>query len=221
MKHSTINEKIVMLKDLGMKFPTEISKKKCRYGLYKCYCGNEFQAIVHNVNKGNIKSCGCLQKEKSTKHGLRKHRLYGTWLQMMHRCNNPKNKSYKYYGLIGITICDRWHNIENFIEDMYPSYQEGLTLDRENNSLGYNKDNCRWVSKRIKTRNTRRIMSTNNSNYRGVSWNKQMQKYRASITVNNKQIHLGLFTTALEGAKAYDYYVLANNLEHTINGVGI
>lgn len=30
---------------------------------------------------------------------------------------------------------------------------------------------------------------------------------------------IGFFETAIEAGKAYDTYVIANNLEHTINGV--
>ena len=39
------------------------------------------------------------------------------------------------------------------------------------------------------------------------------------IEVNGKDIYLGSFKDALEGAKVYDRYVIENNLEHTINNV--
>lgn len=60
-------------------------------------------------------------------------------------------------------------------------------------------------------------MSTNTSGYKGVCLKKG--RFVASIHYDNKNHHLGSFNTALEGAKAYDYYILSNNLEHTINGV--
>ena len=37
--------------------------------------------------------------------------------------------------------------------------------------------------------------------------------------VNSKSTHLGYFTDKLEAAKAYDQYVIDNNLEHTTNGL--
>ena len=60
-------------------------------------------------------------------------------------------------------------------------------------------------------------MSTNTSGYRGVGLKKSSSKYYAAITINNKTKHLGYFTTAFEAAKAYDQYVIENNLEHTVN----
>ena len=34
--------KLILLEDLGYLYPTEISSTKKKFGLYKCYCGNEF-----------------------------------------------------------------------------------------------------------------------------------------------------------------------------------
>ena len=77
----------------------------------------------------------CPKNPNKIKHGLCGHRLYDTWKSMVHRCNNIKNVAYKYYGGRGIKVCNRWLDVRNFIEDMYPSYQEGLTLDRINVDL--------------------------------------------------------------------------------------
>ena len=86
-----------LLKDLGMRFPTETSKRKYRFGLYECqYCGGEFECRINSVNAGNTKSCGCFNFAK--KHGLTKHPLYATWAAMVKRCNNPSVWDYKHYG---------------------------------------------------------------------------------------------------------------------------
>lgn len=37
--------------------------------------------------------------------------------------------------------------------------------------------------------------------------------------VNCKYIYLGLFDTDIESAKAYNKYVIENNLEHTLNNL--
>lgn len=206
-------QKITMLQDLGMQFATINSKDKIRFGLFKCFCGKEFKARVQQVKHNKTKSCGCLH----TFHGLRGHRLYKTWNMMMTRCNNSNHKDYKYYGERGIKVCDRWLNVANFIEDMYPTFTEGMTLDRENNDLGYEPSNCRWTNKTIQARNTKKLYSNNTSGYRGVSFDKRDKVFRTQIKINNKPIHLGWFNTALEGALAYDKYVIENNLEHTTN----
>ena len=152
---------------------------------------------------------------KNVKHGMKQHRLYYVWSDMKRRCINPKRKDFKYYGGRGIKVCEEWMDINNFISDMYPTFQEGLSLDRINANGNYEKSNCRWATKTTQSQNTRLLQSNNKSGYRGVSI--KIKKYQASISVNNNKIHLGYFDTALEAAKAYDNYVIKNNLEHTLN----
>ena len=42
---------------------------------------------------------------------------YQTWKNMMERCYNPKNRYYINYGGEGITVCERWHDFNNFLDD--------------------------------------------------------------------------------------------------------
>lgn len=214
-------KELVLLEDLGMHYPNETSNKKVRYGIYKCYCGNEFKTRIQSVKQNKTKSCGCLHKEKAlifnTKHGLSSHVLFGTWSGMIQRCTNKIHMYYNDYGGRGITVCDRWLNVANFIEDMLPTFQKGLTLDRKDNDRGYSKDNCRWVENKIQHRNTRKIRSTNTSGYRGVSFYNLCNKWYSRICVDYKNIYLGRFNTAIEAARAYDDYIIKNNLEHTRN----
>lgn len=215
--NKTIKKELVLLKDLGMQYPTQNSKHRARYGLYKCHCGTEFKCVEQSVKSGKTTSCGCYQKQIVTTHGLTKHRLCKTWDGMMQRCHNPNNTKYKDYGGRGIKVCERWKDIKNFIDDMFPAFQEGLSLDRIDNNLGYSKENCRWATREIQGRNTRILCKNNTSGFRGVTFDKKRNKFKSQIRVNYKRIHLGYFLTALDGAKAYDKYVIDNNLEHTKN----
>lgn len=153
---------------------------------------------------------------KRKTHGLSRHTLYSVWHNMKQRCNNKNNKDYVYYGNRGIKVCDRWMDVTNFINDMSPTFKDGLTLDRINVNGNYQRENCRWVSMIIQTRNTN-LRNTNTSSYRGVTWHKAKKKWNAKITVNYKRIHLGYFAEKIEAAKAYDKYIIDNNLEHTRN----
>jgi len=47
---------LILLKDLGMSYPNQKSKRKRRYGIYKCFCGNEFKAIIESVENEYRKS---------------------------------------------------------------------------------------------------------------------------------------------------------------------
>jgi hypothetical protein len=57
----------VLIKDLGMMYSNTTSRRKERYGLYKCSCGNEFKALTGSVKRGNTASCGCYQKQQAIK----------------------------------------------------------------------------------------------------------------------------------------------------------
>lgn len=213
-------KEIILIEDLGMMYRNERASKKTRYGLFRCYCGNEFKAETQNIKRLKIKSCGCSRKT----HGETNHPLYYTWLDMMKRCYNPKKESYKYYGAIGVTVSKEWHNIDNFIKDMYPTYKSDLTLDKDIlcrelniNPPIYSKETCVWRTRTSQSRATRRLIITNKSGYRGVFFDKQTNKYKVRISVDKKKKFLGYFIDPKEGALAYDRYITENNLEHTKN----
>jgi hypothetical protein len=61
-----------------------------------------------------------------------------------------------------------------------------------NNKLDNNVNNLRWVSSQENSMN-RKISSKNTSNYKGVTFHKQTNKWQARIMINGKSKHLGLF----------------------------
>lgn len=216
------NNQLTLIKDLGMIYPTEKSKRKSRYGIYKCYCGTEFRTQIQNVKNKTTKSCGCHNIAKTVErniarstHNLTNHRLYNIWCKMIKRCSDKNSKSFKDYGGRGITVCDEWLNVENFINDMYPTFIEGLSIDRVDNDKGYNKSNCRWTTRTIQSRNKRIIQSNNKTGRKGVT--NRSNNFRSMIRVNSKLIHLGTYKTIDEAAIVYNNYIIENNLEHTLN----
>jgi len=124
-------------------------------------------------------------------------KTYSTWDNMHSRCRRRKNDpTTKYWR--GLPICKRWFLFDNFLADMGVK-PEGLTLDRIDNKKGYSPENCRWSSRTVQTRNTRR-RSDNTSGVRGVS--ARRGGWRAAINVNKKQIYLGTHATLKEAAAA-------------------
>ena len=88
------------------------------------------------------------------------YRLYKRWDCMMHRCYNPNHQNFKYYGGIGVTVCDRWFDFSNFIYDVQhlPGYNKfmsnnsGYHLDKDfiqhfvpHSMRVYSPDTCIWM----------------------------------------------------------------------------
>jgi hypothetical protein len=143
------------------------SENKRRIWLTRCACGAEISAMLGNLIRGNTKSCGCLKIEMATarlphpvKHGhstkqvKRRSPTYRSWLAMKARCLNPKNKRFADYGGRGIAVCKRWLVFENFLADM-GERPAGMTLDRIDNDIGYEKTNCRWADSQTQSTNKR------------------------------------------------------------------
>ena len=99
------------------------------------------------------------KKRNYSKYKSQRHPLWDRYLTMLARCYNPNNKSYHRYGgrpKNPIKVCDRWlgpDGFKHFVEDMYPKYKPGLTLDRENNNGDYDPDNCRWATQKEQNNN--------------------------------------------------------------------
>lgn len=169
-----------------------------------CECGNECKVRGSNLRGGRSKSCGCLSKaalQLRTKHGMSDSREYVIWAGMLQRCNNPNNTGYEYYGELGTEVCPEWcAGFESFFEDMGEA-PEGMSLDRIDPSKGYYKENCRWADKSMQQFNQKRRV-TNTSGRTGVSFMKSKGKWRARISTETQEIHLGLFSTFEEAVKA-------------------
>lgn len=79
-------------------------------------------------------------------HGLSRTPEHMIWLQIKQRCLNPKNKRFPYYGGRGITICPEWaSDFLAFLRDVGKRPRKGLTLDRIDNSKGYEPGNVHWT----------------------------------------------------------------------------
>lgn len=142
------------------------TRRPLRRFLFRCDCGNTSVAILSAVRRGKIKSCGCYSKELNKKkkgipvtHGMagrgRLHPVYKTWRNMKQRCLNTNIQGYENYGGRGIKICDRWYKFENFRDDMLPSWEKGLTLERIDVNKGYSFINCKWIPMAEQSKNRR------------------------------------------------------------------
>lgn len=208
-----------LITDLG----TDKKRKYVRFGIYECpICLSHFEARTVDVNNKKSTKCkSCANRIKNTKHGLSNTRLYNIYMDMKSRCYRIKDKNFIQYGARGKDICKEWKDdFQSFYDwAMSNGYNKAKEIDRKNNDLGYSPDNCRWVSSLVQSQNIRQKRKNNTSGYKGVSFSKVFKKWVAYINVANKRKHLGYFEDAIDGAKAYNQYVIDNNLEHTLNEI--
>lgn len=129
--------------------------------VFQCECGNTITTDAIDVKKGKTKSCRCLCTEsfvdRNTKHGMCHTRLYGIYIGMKQRCNNPDNEAYKNYGKRGIKICDEWlRSPFSFFEwALSNGYAENLSIERKDNNGNYEPGNCVWATMPEQSRNKR------------------------------------------------------------------
>lgn len=123
-----------------------------------CDCGNESIVLGSHLRKERVQSCGCLKNEMAAqrlkehptrgnfKHGGTHTRLYMVWVNMKTRCLNKNNRAYKWYGALGVSICEEWMSFEKFRQWAEESgYRDDLSIDRINPYGNYEPSNCRWI----------------------------------------------------------------------------
>lgn len=135
----------------------QTTKRKRKFALCKCDCGNITEVRFDCLTNNNTKSCGCMNTtDREKPNSIRKHKLYRVYYAIKQRCYNVKDKHYDHYGERGIKMCDEWLKYENFLSwALTHGYKKGLQLDRINCNGNYEPSNCRWVNS-----------STNNYNKR-------------------------------------------------------
>lgn len=139
-----------------------------KHGSYEwkclCSCGNECVVSTNSLNMGNTKSCGCLladtTREVHSTHGLSDHPLYKVMEAMKRRCYSQEDKGYVNYGKRRIQICSDWrYNFNSFYDwSISNGYQEGLTIERNNNDGNYEPGNCRWTTQQEQNQNKRNVI---------------------------------------------------------------
>lgn len=155
----------------------------------KCDCGTERVVRLTHLRQGLSKSCGCLCKElsteRATKHGHAGSPLYHVWSDMVRRCTNPKHARFKDWGGRGISVCEEWRDLENFLAWANTSgYKEGLSIDRKDNDGNYEPSNCRWSTMREQGNNRRnnRLITHNGKTLTFTQWARAIGIHPMSLT---------------------------------------
>lgn len=131
---------------------------KCDCGRTVTMSGNSFRT------QGRCVECSKLSgAAKRTKHGGAKREgrdpLYSAYKGMLTRCENPKSRNYRWYGAKGIKVCEDWRaDFDAFRAwALANGWAPGLTLDRVDETKGYEPGNCAYETQ---SENSRRMRAS-------------------------------------------------------------
>ena len=101
---------------------------------------------------------------------------YNLWKGIIERCYNSNRHDYMLYGKKGVTVCERWKNFSNFLEDIknIDGYNDeqfklgNLDLDKDIKQAGvptyekvYSLETCMFIDKRVNRAITTREPTSN------------------------------------------------------------
>lgn len=134
-------------------------KNSMTYWECTCQCGNSKIASRRQLEKGTVRSCGCLEIEEFQhlqKQGTSYSSEYSSWERMRRRCSDKNDVRYPIYGGRGIKVCDRWmSSFQNFYKDMGPKPDPTYSIDRIDVNGDYKPSNCRWADRSTQNKNKR------------------------------------------------------------------
>lgn len=166
------NQQRSFLQDQGLKLIEDLGVTNGkRYGLYLCpQCNTTHTYRINDItqhykHRDYPKLCSkCANINAGKKrivHNEIATRLYSIWKNLRQRITNPNlPKAHLYYGK---PLEPSWNDFTNFKEWALASgYTEELTIDRIDSSLGYTKENCRWIT--LSENSSRAGLRENNPN---------------------------------------------------------
>lgn len=68
-----------------------------------------------------------LKEDRSNKYNPTHKKMHELWRSMMGRCYSCQSSSYKNYGMLGVTVCEKWKEYDGFLDEV--DKIDGFDLD--------------------------------------------------------------------------------------------
>ena len=217
------------------------NEKVSKSSLYRCKFLNkicEVKALKQHIKTGSVAnylipsvcSIGYLGLGKYNKKDYKC--IYSIWIHLLQRCYDIKCDRYKVYGNKFITVCEEWHNFQNFAS----WYENNIKWNTENYKLELDKDIlCNVLHKDIKIYSPEtcllipeelNVFLTGDTKNCGLNFINN--KYYPNIQFNKERKYLGVFSSFKEAKQVYaeekykiwvdliNKYLIPNNLKEIL-----
>lgn len=208
-EHGVPNSRLKVIKQVE-DYVSPTGQHQARW-LCECSCKehNKVTVTSNKLKRGDVMSCGCMSKEKSSQRWKDRHLTNAYDLSGDYGIGWTSNTNKEFY--FDLEDYDKikdiyWHehfnksysilvgrdittgkNVKMHILLGYRGYDH---IDR--NALNNKKDNFRQATKQENARN-HSLAKNNTSGFIGVSWDKQCLKWSAYIIINKKHKRIGRF----------------------------
>ncbi|MEO3734009.1 AP2 domain-containing protein [Lactiplantibacillus plantarum] len=165
----------------------------------QCVCGNKTETTTRNLQSGNTKSCGCLQRENSSK--LRRVNLLGKRFGRLLVIEEEPSK-------VGDHIvfwkcqCDCGNIVLHNTGTLTSGNTQSCGCLKKDNLKKLIDNNAKDGTMLNQIADTRRKNKNNKSGITGVSWDSSRSKWAAKIVFKQKAIYLGRFDNKRDAINA-------------------
>ena len=184
--------------------------------LCQCDCGNPNLIVVTgtHLKTGHTQSCGCYKVDVH----FRTHKKYNIYdLSGEYGIGYASNTNEPFY--FDLEDYDKiknysWSVNKNgyviaYIDEDNPVcclHRLIIQTDKQIDHINHNKlNNCKYNLREATSQQNamnKKLLERNTSGITGVDWIKSLQKWRARIKANNKEIHLGVFENFEDAVEA-------------------
>lgn len=179
-------------------------KWKCQ-----CECGNIVEVTRSKLVNGDVKSCGCLNKETRAIRNKRYNyfEIHGDCVTMYTQKDEPfyidledldKVKNICWYKNKHGYIAGLYNNKIVLIHRFILDTPDDLLVDHRNHNTSDNRKSNLRIATRTQNNINVKLRTDSSSGVTGVNWNKESSQWVVRIGVNKKRIYLGQFDTLEE-----------------------